>query len=357
MTLALAGMIVLLAMLPHLRSSERPRFVLKLAAAAVLSVALAAPVLQAELAMAARASGFPIVLDHFPVLGSWFAEPLRRLLDLPAYWLLLLPIELPATFLPGVIAAAWLIASDTLDLQRRRDLAVLAALGTAGLTIPWLLKSTVGEGNNDLALRAVLPAAMVLIIASAAGMSVWIVERQRVLAGLAAAGLLLGFIDAARLAYANTAARPAQPGRLFAQTPLMWEAVRRHAGPAERVGNNPLFLAALTPWPVNLSWALLSNRSSCFAGRELALAFAPLSRSRREEAAALFVRVFDGSGHEEDVQQLAGQFGCRVIVLTAEDRAWTRDPFAAGNLYRLVESSPEWRIYRSILADTPAEPR
>jgi len=42
-------------------------------------------------------------------------------------------------------------------------------------------------------------------------------------------------------------------------------------------------------------------------------------------------------------------------VLTAEDGAWQRDPFAASRLYQLVESSPErWRIYRSIsAADAP----
>jgi hypothetical protein len=356
-TLAVSGIMILLAMLPHMNSSERARFALKLAAAAVLSVALAAAVLRAEMAtLAARGGGFPIVLDHFSVLGDWFPQALRRLLDLPAYWLLLLPIELPATFVPGVLAAVLFMASGKLDEQRSRDFTALAALGIAGLTIPWLLSSTVGENNNDLALRAVLPAAMVLVVASAAGMSVWINERRRVLVGLAGAGLLLGLIDAARLVYANTVARPPQPGRAFAQTPRMWEAVRRHAGPAERLGNNPLFLAAMTPWPANLSWALLSNRSSCFAGRELALVFAPLSRTRREEVNALFVRVFDGSGNDADVRQLAVQFGCRVIVLTAQDPAWAHDPFAVSGFYRLVESSPdEWRIYRSILPDTAAE--
>jgi hypothetical protein len=131
----------------------------------------------------------------------------------------------------------------------------------------------------------------------------------------------------------------------------MWEAVRRHAGPGERVGNNPLFLAEMTPWPVNLSWALLSNRSSCFAGRELTLAYAPLPRGRREEINALFIRVFAGTGSANDVRDLALRFGCRAIVLTAEDGAWQRDPFAASGLYQLAESSPErWRIYRSISA-------
>ena len=72
----------------------------------------------------------------------------------------------------------------------------------------------------------------------------------------------------------------------------MWAAVRRHAAPDERVANNPLFLQDLTPWPVNLSWALLSDRRSCFAGRELTLAYTALPRARREEIDAQFIRVF-----------------------------------------------------------------
>ena len=56
-------------------------------------------------------------------------------------------------------------------------------------------------------------------------------------------------------------------------------------------------LQDLTPWPANMSWALLADRSSCFAGRELALAFAPLPPDRREAINAQFIRVFAGTGH------------------------------------------------------------
>jgi len=49
--------------------------------------------------------------------------------------------------------------------------------------------------------------------------------------------------------------------------------------------------------------------------------------------------------------QRAKAAGFSAIVLTAEDGAWQRDPFAASGHYQLVESSPErWRIYRSIAA-------
>ena len=43
-------------------------------------------------------------IDHFAVLGDLFPHTLRRELDLPAYWLILLPIEFPATYIAGVIA-------------------------------------------------------------------------------------------------------------------------------------------------------------------------------------------------------------------------------------------------------------
>jgi len=126
----------------------------------------------------------------------------------------------------------------------------------------------------------------------------------------------------------------------------MWAAVRRYAGPADRVGNNPAFLESMTPWPVNISWALLSNRRSCYAGYDLALAFVPMPRQRLREIDALFSRVFSGDGWPDDLRDLAAKYRCRVVVVTALDGAWTRDPFSTSQHWRLVETSSQgWRIY------------
>jgi hypothetical protein len=133
---------------------------------------------------------------------------------------------------------------------------------------------------------------------------------------------------------------------VFAQAPDLWAAARRHAPPVARIANNPLFLKDLSPWPVNISWALLSNRSSCFAGREMAIPFAPLSPERRSLIDAEFIRVFDGKGTPSDVQDLATKYGCDVVVLAPQDKAWDQDPFAAGPDYRLAEARDgRWRIY------------
>jgi hypothetical protein len=334
--------------------SERRRFAFNLAGAALLSVIFAVPFLFDQLAIVGlRGGGAPIVVDHFAVLGTWFPDPLRRILDWPAYWLVLLLVEFPATYVAGAISLAVLLAARRLEPKRYRAATALAAMAGAGLVISWLLVSTLAD-NNDLGLRAVLPSAVILIIFSAAGLSIWLQQGRRLAAGGVLVGLLLGLPDAVHIIYVTVIGRPAQPGAAFAQTPQMWEAVRRHSAPGERVGNNPLFLAGLTPWPVNLSWALLSNRSSCFAGRELALAYVSLTPARRQEIDALFIRVFNGNGGENDVRELALRFGCRLIVVAAQDAAWERDPFAASALYRLVETAPDrWRIYRAV-APEPA---
>jgi hypothetical protein len=351
-TFLLSALAICPILMSQIEPSYRRRFSLSLAGAAALSVILAAPVLLDQIAaVGLRSSGSPIVISHFEVLGKFFQDPLRRMLDLPAYWLVLLVVEFPATYVAGSIALASFLASRKLEPERHRAAAAFAALATTTLAVSWLLVSTLAE-NNDLGLRAVLPGAVILIIFSAAGLSIWLQQGPRIAVYAAFCGLLLGFPDAAQITYSNVIGRPAQPGQAFAQTPEMWEAVRRHSAPGERVGNDPLFLADMTPWPVNLSWALLSNRSSCFAGRELTLAYAPLTPALRAEIDAQFIRVFNGKGSENDIRELALRFACRVIVVTAEDMAWQRDPFAASEFYRLVETRQDrWRIYRAILPE------
>ena len=126
----------------------------------------------------------------------------------------------------------------------------------------------------------------------------------------------------------------------------MWAAVRRHAAPDERVANNPLFLRIRRRGRSTCPWALLSDRRSCFAGRELTLAYTALPRARREEIDTQFIRVFAGDASSRDVEELATRYDCRAVVVTAQDGAWRKDPFAASALYRLVEDDARWRIYR-----------
>jgi hypothetical protein len=323
--------------------ARRWRFLVGMAFAAVLVVCLAALFLNNQLmAVAVRGGDSPIVFRHFDVLGAMVPAALRRALDWPAYWLLLLPIELPATYVAGVIALIAMLRSGAATPEKLAT-AALACLAAAGLLASWLLASTLGD-NNDLGLRAVLPAASVLIAAAAAGLM--LLPRRAVIAATAIGGLILSLPDTAAMIRSNVDGTPTPDGAVFAQAPELWQAVRRFAAPTARVANNPLFLQDLTPWPANISWALLANRSSCFAGRELALALAPLSEAMREAINVQFVRVFAGEGAAQDVDDMARKYVCDVVVVVPQDKAWNNDPFASSPDYRLAENRDgRWRIY------------
>ena len=345
---ALAAPCIAIAMIAVSAPEQRLPFVMKYAAAMVIAIWLAAPLLIDQyVATSARGIGSPLSLQLYEVLGPAVPDGVRRIFDLPAYWFVFLVVEFPAIYPIGAAALARLMSSRALPADERRVGAAMAVLGCVSLLTVGLLVSRIGD-NNDLGWRAILPAVIVLIVFSAVRLSRWIVARPWVAGGTAILAILPGLPDGLENLRSYAAAGAASSA-IFSGTGAMWAAVRRYSRPDERVANNPLFLQDLTPWPVNLSWALLANRRSCFAGRELALAFAPLPPARREQIDALFIRIFAGDALSGDIELLAKGFGCRIAVVTAQDGAWARDPFATSNEYRMVEMEPgKWRIYRSV---------
>jgi len=345
-TFAIAALAATPLLLFAIEGKRRVTAILGLALAGALALGLAAPSIRDQLAfIAARGGDGAIGIHPFEVLGEMVPPTLRSILDLPAYWLILLPLEFPASFIAGAIALVAMLGPRvaTPEWTAARALGVLAG---AGLAISWLLVSRLGD-NNDLALRAILPAAMILIAFAAAGMLAAPHRGvRRAIATFALVGLMLSLPDAAMMIYGNWRGSAAADAAVFAQTPELWTAVRRHAPAGARVANNPLFLEDLTPWPANMSWALLADRSSCFAGRELAIPFAALSSERRDAINDQFIRVFAGEAQPGDVGEFATKYGCDVIVVVPQDGAWANDPFTASAGYRLAESrNDRWRIY------------
>jgi hypothetical protein len=343
-TFAITALVCAPLLFAGVAPKERVRFAAGLFLAAVLAAGLAAPFIRDQLAnVAARGVGPPIIVMPFAVLGDMVPQALRRVFDLSAYWLLLLPIEFPATYAAGAIALIVMLRRAAPGVEKTAAM-VFAALALTGFCVSWLLVSTVAD-NSDLTLRAVLPAAMILIAAAAAG--IVMASRWRgLIAVLALSGLVLSLPDTVRMLKSNIEGTPRPGAAEFAQSPDLWAAVRRYASPNARIINNPAYLQDVTPWPVNISWALLADRSSCFAGREMALAFAPLAPDRREAINAQIIRVFAGEGTADDIAALAKNYGCDVAVLVPQDGAWTKDPFALSQDYRLAESRDgRWRIY------------
>ena len=175
---AMAGGMLLIEAAPRRRMS----FLCWCAAAAILAICLAWPLLHDQfLATGMRAGGSPIAFRPFEVLGTAFPDGLRRILDLPAYWLLLLPIEFPAVYVTGAVSLwAYLRRSDPVgdgDGDKRQAAKIFALLAAASLVCAGLFASTIGN-NNDLGWRAVLPGVIVLTVFAAVGLSRWIAVRR-----------------------------------------------------------------------------------------------------------------------------------------------------------------------------------
>jgi len=344
-TFAIAAVVSAPLLIAVIETKRRLTAGLGLAASALIALCIAAPFIHDQFAMVAGREAGAIGVHHFEVLGDLFPPTLRRILDVPAYWLILLPLEFPATFIAGALSLIVLLRRVAPGPERTA-VQLFGVLALTGLAISWLLVSTLGD-NNDLGLRAILPAAVILIATAAAGIVA--APDRAVRAAIAAAafgGLILSLPGSVAMTYANWRGNAAADASVFAQAPELWSAVRRYAPANARVANNPLYLQDLTPWPGNMSWALLADRISCFAGREMAIPFAALPPERREAINSQFIRVFAGQAAPADIGELATKYGCDVVVVVPQDGAWTKDPFAASAVYKLAESREgRWRIY------------
>lgn len=346
LVLALAMLALLPLLLRSVPPGGLPRFLLAGLGAAALALLLAAPMLAEQYhAGMMRGGGSPVAVSPYRVFSESIAGDSGRWLDLPAYWLVLLVVEFPLVYPLGAVALWRRASRSDAGTLAGREARALGLLTLVSLAASWLLVSTVGD-NNDLGWRAVLPALMVLTAAAGAGLARLVARRRGITVAGAGAALAASLIGGGVIAAENARGEVSADAAGFARAPAMWAAVRRHAPAEARVANNPALFADMTPWPVNISWALLADRRSCFAGNELAIAFAPLSRQRRGEISDRFLRVFAGEGSADDLHALAETYGCDVVLVTARDGAWVRDPFAESPLYRLAESEPEaWRIY------------
>ena len=94
---------------------------------------------------ATRAGGPPIVIAPAAVLGTAFPESLRRVLDVPAYWLVYLPVEFAAFYPAGLVGLFFLLKDRSLDGPDQQTIRPLALLAAVSLVAAWLLRSVVAE--------------------------------------------------------------------------------------------------------------------------------------------------------------------------------------------------------------------
>ena len=343
-TFAVAAVATAPLLMWQMTNQARGRFVIRLGLAVVLVGVIIVPFcLQQAADMAAKHVGVPIALRPYRALGSDFPASIRSVADFLVFWPLILPFNFPALLPVGAVGCAYALAQG----ENRRDplTLTLVCFATACLAVTWLASSTID--NNDLGWRAVIPSLLILPPFAALAWSRWPAST----AGIwVAAALVLGLAGVPQQVIAldqNIGGQRPADAAGFAQSVAMWKDVRRFAAPGDRVGNNPQLLARSTPWADNISWALLSNRPSCYSGWATAIAYAAVPRAELRQIDALFQRVFAGHAQAGDVENLAVRYGCQVIVITPADGAWLHDPFADAPEYRLVDSQTDgWKIYQ-----------
>ena len=320
-------------------------FIIRMAVAAGVTAVFVLPFAATQLgAVAARGGAAPVALVPYAVLGPLVPAAWRPVLDVPAFWLLALPAGLPAIAVPGLIgiAAMW----GRVAGRERVRLGALAAAILASLAVASTLRSTID--NNDLGWRAVLPAVL-LLTAATGGLLARLMALRRLAATLALlACFAIGLPGGVALLRTYTAGQPSGDAAALARAPALWAAVRRVTAPGERVLNNPLFLSGATPWPDNISWGLMSDRPSCYAGWQAVVAYGALPKPALAALSASVQRVFAGVAAPGEARALVHDRGCRVFVLVPGDGAWARDPFAGDPGFRLVGAETDmWRIYRA----------
>ncbi len=121
-TFAIGAAMIALYLLWTLAPERRLAFLLRALAAAALALAISFPFIRDQIAVAAaRAGGPPIVIAPIAVLGTAFPESLRRVLDVPAYWLVYLPVEFAAFYPAGLVGLFFLLKDRSLDATGPTD--------------------------------------------------------------------------------------------------------------------------------------------------------------------------------------------------------------------------------------------
>ena len=347
--LAASAAAIALSLLAALPAAARPGFALRVGAGAALAVALSLPFLLDQAAVAAlRGGGAPVALAPVGVLGPAVPEGLRTLLDLPAFWLVYLPLEFAAVYPAGLIGLVVLVRRRRAgepqdDLVLALALTVVASSPSPGCcAAPWpgTTTSAGGPSCRRCCCWSCSPQPSISAVARRGGPGRGRLRR----AGRRAGGTRHGRTGArgpVRLADADRAGvrRRAGPvaggaaarggGRARGQQP--GAAGRGHAVAGQHLvgadGRPPLLLRRRQPGH------RLRRRRPGRAGRDRG---AVRARVRRRAAA----RRPRGAGRRATAAP--------SCVLTPQDGAWKHDPFADSGLYRLVDSRDDaWRIYRA----------
>ena len=197
--------------------------------AGLITMTLTFPFLRDQAAAsAARSDESPIAFQALEVFDGGAPEAWRRILDVPGYWLVLLVIEFPAIYLPGLFSLVGTVRTKLVSGDQMQTSRAFAALALVSLIVAGTFTITFTE-NNDLGWRAVVPGIFILTIFAATGLARWLATPKPWATAAAMILLVLALPRSFQIASANIYGSPSASDQVFATTPAMWDAVRTRA--------------------------------------------------------------------------------------------------------------------------------
>ncbi|XHR30244.1 MAG: hypothetical protein ACFUZC_06720 [Chthoniobacteraceae bacterium] len=329
--------------------ANKGRALLHFGLALAVSVACSLSLILQQAALAGQRKVMAVQILHVLHVKAGFQGNLSNGL---AYWFVLLLVDFGFLYL-----MTWLfifcrkVKRDGFE----RDLKTL-------LCVAFFVPLIAGQflcsiiANNDLGWRIILPAALAMMIAAATVTSEAIrgqlPKLKTAVLFLMAVTMVPGCIAGLHFTFNGIACRlndKTSPQMVeFGNEPALWRDVRSVTSPDERVLNNPMANAGITPWPTNLGWALFSDRSHCAAAYDLLRSYAPsLTKDGVADRVKFFDKFFSGDIQPDDLRMIKEHYHCATLVVTKRDGLWDKPILEHNDFFHLVLESPKgWRIYR-----------
>lgn len=301
---------------------------------AICSLVIATPFLLAEIGAVSHAHQHAVGIHPWNVIRAYSDHYIFNLL---AYWLVFLPIQIGAVFLPFVFFVKKIWNKNEVYTS------TLVIISAACLCTSWVMKSQIA--NNDLGWRAIIPAVLCMSIVSSVALSRFHGEVSVLLFSFLIGASLLenagGWVKGNILGNTRRVDISSLPPYEF------WEEIRNNTDIHKRILSNPNVYESIEPWNVNIGWATMARRKSCFMGENYATSLGGIESDEIRNSLLKKLRsLYDGLASSDDIHHLMTILHCDVIAVSPVDKLWQLNPDKALPGLTLYSSGKYWRFYK-----------
>lgn len=327
------------------------------------------PVLSSIISGPSVADGFPLKLTPYYASGLFGYDTLKHIVGhIIMFWPQFLPLTFGVVYVLGLFAV---IVYTPLEKETRIfKYLSMAAIISYLLVVQWV-QSTIG--NNDFGWRtAVVPFMLLLIWAAAALaempslLSRWHGRARLryvipIVVPLIWIGITVGMLSSFRSwvwPQPHSRYNPPSPQQLalhqsFFRHREAWIAVSRHTGPSDIVQNNPdTYATVVTAWPTPAPVFLFGDRPVAYGDPVSVFVFAhPYDKAQKDVQKAAVEALFMAEPEPTALVYARDTLKIRALIVDPRDPVWNSQAIENSGIYRLVESTEQFKIYLANLTN------